>query len=79
METLLAFGGLSPWELLIVVLVIVLLFGSAKIPQLMRGLGSGINEFKKGIKEGEKDAAAEAKDGEKKDPAPAPPAESEKK
>lgn len=80
METLLAFGGLSPWELLIVVLVIVLLFGSAKIPQLMRGLGSGINEFKKGIKEGEKDAAAEAKDAEKKDAAPsAPPAESEKK
>ena len=81
MESLLAFGGLSPWELLIVVLVIVLLFGSAKIPQLMRGLGSGINEFKKGLKEGDKEAAAESKEGgEKKDAAaPAPPAESEKK
>jgi len=79
MQTLLAFGGLSPWELLIVVLVIVLLFGSAKIPQLMRGLGSGINEFKKGLKEGDKEAAAESKDAEKKDVAPAPPAESEKK
>lgn len=54
MMDLLAFAGLSPWELLIIVLVIVLLFGSAKIPQLMRSMGSGVNEFKKGLKEGEK-------------------------
>ena len=49
----------SKKAILIIVLVIVLLFGSAKIPQLMRGMGSGINEFKKGLKEGEKDAAKE--------------------
>ncbi|MFN3485238.1 MAG: twin-arginine translocase TatA/TatE family subunit [Planctomycetota bacterium] len=44
-------GRLSPMELVIVVLVIVLLFGSSKIPQLMRSLGSGLTEFKKGLRE----------------------------
>jgi sec-independent protein translocase protein TatA len=60
MNQLLAIGGLSPMELIIIVGVIVLLFGSSKIPQLMRGVGSGINEFKKGLKEGgTKDALPE--------------------
>ena len=75
----LAIMGLSPGELLIIVGVIVLLFGAAKIPQLMRSMGQGLTEFKKGIKEGEKDAHAEA-DAEKKAPAEAKPsAEPEKK
>lgn len=43
----------SMTELLVILAVVLLLFGSTKIPQLMRGLGSGINEFKKGMKEGE--------------------------
>jgi sec-independent protein translocase protein TatA len=72
----LAMMGLSPGELLIIVGVIVLLFGAAKIPQLMRSMGQGISEFKKGIKEGEKDAHAEA-EAEKK--AEAKPSEPEKK
>jgi len=38
--------------LLLVLGVVMLLFGSSKIPQLMRGLGSGVNEFKKGLAEG---------------------------
>lgn len=66
----LAFAGLSTTELLIVVLVIVLLFGASKIPQLMRGMGQGINEFKKGLKEGAKDDSKEPEsspaDAEKK-------------
>ena len=45
------------FEIVIIILVVVLLFGSSKIPQLMRGLGSGVNEFKKGLAEG---AASEA-------------------
>lgn len=45
--------GLSPGELIMIVAVIVLLFGASKIPQVMKGLGTGINEFKKGLKEGE--------------------------
>jgi sec-independent protein translocase protein TatA len=39
--------------ILIVILVIVLLFGANKIPELMRSMGSGIKEFKKGMAEGE--------------------------
>ncbi|HXG62120.1 MAG TPA: twin-arginine translocase TatA/TatE family subunit [Planctomycetota bacterium] len=66
----LAFAGLSTTELLIVVLVIVLLFGASKIPQLMRGMGQGINEFKKGLKEGAKEESKEPEsspaDAEKK-------------
>ncbi len=40
-------GGIGWPEILVVVLIIVVLFGSKKIPELMRGLGSGIKEFKK--------------------------------
>jgi sec-independent protein translocase protein TatA len=43
-----------------VVLVLLLLFGAQKIPQLMRSVGSGLSEFKKGLKEGEGAAPAEA-------------------
>jgi len=75
MNQLLAIGGLSPMELIIIVGVIVLLFGSSKIPQLMRGVGSGINEFKKGLKEGEQQAAADAA---AKPAVPAKPAEAAK-
>ncbi len=39
--------SLGPMEIILIVLVIVLLFGAKKIPELMRGLGSGIKEFKK--------------------------------
>lgn len=40
-------------EILVVVLVILLLFGGKKIPELMKGLGKGVSSFKKGLKEGE--------------------------
>ena len=39
--------GLGTTEIILVVLVLVLLFGAKKIPELMKGLGSGIKEFKK--------------------------------
>jgi len=41
------------WEWIVIVLVIVLLFGGKKIPELMRGLGKGIKGFKQGLKEDE--------------------------
>jgi sec-independent protein translocase protein TatA len=44
----------SGWEWLIVVGVIALLFGGAKLPKLARSLGSAKGEFEKGLKEGEK-------------------------
>ncbi len=40
-------GRLGPLEIAIIVLVLLLLFGGRKIPELMRGLGSGMKEFKK--------------------------------
>ncbi|WP_285650507.1 twin-arginine translocase TatA/TatE family subunit [Allomuricauda sp. NBRC 101325] len=47
-------GMLGPWQIVLIVLVVVLLFGGKKIPELMRGLGSGIKEFKDATKEDEK-------------------------
>ncbi len=41
------FGGLGPPEIIIIFLVIVLLFGGKKLPELAKGLGKGIKEFKK--------------------------------
>ncbi len=43
------FGGLRGWEWIIIVLLILLLFGGKKIPELMRGLGKGIRGFKEGL------------------------------
>ncbi|MEA2600829.1 MAG: sec-independent protein translocase protein TatA [Acidobacteriota bacterium] len=40
-------------ELMIIFLIIVVLFGASRIPQIGRGLGEGIRNFKKGIKEGD--------------------------
>ena len=39
-------GGLGGWEVLLILLVVLLLFGAKKIPELARGLGKGIREFK---------------------------------
>jgi len=47
-------------EILIVLLVVVLLFGGAKLPKLARSLGSAKGEFEKGVRDGEKKNAEEA-------------------
>jgi sec-independent protein translocase protein TatA len=44
----------GPWELGVVALLALLFFGN-RLPGMMRSLGSGVNEFKKGMREGEKD------------------------
>ncbi len=46
-------GMIGPWQIVLIVIIVLLLFGGKKIPQLMRGLGSGVKEFKEGMKEGE--------------------------
>lgn len=53
----------SPQQWLIVLVIVLLLFGGNRIPELMRGLGSGMREFKKGLSEDE--AADEKKPAEK--------------
>lgn len=42
---------LGIWEIVVIVLVILLLFGGKKIPELMKGLGKGVKSFKDGLKE----------------------------
>ena len=44
-------GVIGPQELIIILVVVVLLFGGTKIPELMKGLGKGIKEFKNASKE----------------------------
>ena len=47
----LLFLGLGAPELMLIALVVLLLFGGAKIPELMRGLGKGVKSFKEGMKD----------------------------
>ena len=47
------FGSIGMPELIIGLVVILLLFGAKRVPELARGLGSGVREFKKGTQEGE--------------------------
>ena len=63
---LLFLGGLGTGEILLIVLAILLLFGGKKLPELMRGMGKGVKEFKDAMNEpsGEK---SENKDDEKKE------------
>jgi sec-independent protein translocase protein TatA len=46
-------GGLGTGELLVILVIVVLLFGVNKIPQLGKGLGEGIRNFKSAFKEGQ--------------------------
>lgn len=48
-------GWVGGYEWILIILVVVLFFGGRKIPELMRGLGKGIREFKDGVKEPETD------------------------
>jgi sec-independent protein translocase protein TatA len=47
--------AIGPWQIALIVVIVLLLFGGKKIPELMRGLGSGIKEFKDASKEDDKD------------------------
>lgn len=49
------FGSLGIWEILLIVVVIALLFGGRKLPELGRGLGQGIKNFKNAVKGESKD------------------------
>ena len=52
-------GGLGMQELIIVLVILLLLFGSTRLPQLARGMGKSIKEFKKGINDGGEDEEAD--------------------
>ena len=57
-------------ELILIVVILVLLFGAKRIPDLARGIGKGIKEFRKGL-EGREDREAESSSGKRRPPAPA--------
>jgi sec-independent protein translocase protein TatA len=58
------FGSLGTGELLVILVIVVLVFGVNKIPQLGKGLGEGIKNFKSALKAGEEDT--NNKEAEKK-------------
>lgn len=51
MQTVLAFGMPGGWEWIIIILFVIIFFGAKKIPEIARGLGKGIREFKDATKE----------------------------
>ena len=61
MTALQIFLAIGPWQIAVVVVLVLLLFGGKKIPELMRGLGSGIKEFKDASKEDEDEKLEEKK------------------
>ena len=56
MQATIFFGAIGPQQVILILVIVLLLFGGRRIPELMRGLGSGIKEFKKATKEEEEEA-----------------------
>ena len=56
MNSIIVLGVIGPWQIILIIAVVLLLFGGKKIPELMKGIGQGAREFKKGISgEGEEE------------------------
>lgn len=66
MKTLLFLGNIGTGEIILIVLVILLLYGGKKIPELMKGIGKGVKSFKDGMHEIEKDITEEPQKTEEK-------------
>ena len=62
-------GMIGGWELILILSVVLILFGAKKLPELARGLGQGIKEFKKATR----DVNDELQRAIEEDPTPAPP------
>ena len=54
-------GIIGPWQIAIIVVLVLLMFGGKKIPELMKGLGGGIKEFKNAAKEESEESIEEKK------------------
>lgn len=66
MNELLFLGNLGTGEIIIIAIIVLLLFGGKKIPELMKGLGKGIKNFKEGVKGVEDDIKLDETDTDKK-------------
>ena len=62
--------NLGPWEIALIILFVIILFGGKKLPELARGLGLGLKEFKKATREikDEVQNAADEVNGDEKEP-----------
>ncbi|UCD93994.1 MAG: twin-arginine translocase TatA/TatE family subunit [Candidatus Zixiibacteriota bacterium] len=58
--------GLGPWELALIFLVILLLFGAKRLPDIAQGLGKGIREFKRAVKDTQDEIKTNMNETEKK-------------
>ena len=65
-QTMLAIANLGPTEIILIVLVIFLLFGATRLPQLAKALGQSKKAFREGIDEGEREVREVQKEPEKK-------------
>ncbi|MCZ6595578.1 MAG: twin-arginine translocase TatA/TatE family subunit [Bacteroidetes bacterium] len=54
----------GPWQIVLIVVIVLLMFGGRKIPELMRGLGTGIKEFKEATKDDDTDKVDKIEDKE---------------
>ncbi len=59
------FGNLGAFEIILIVVVILVLFGAKKIPELAKGIGQGMKEFRKAVKDVEEDIKIDSKESEK--------------
>lgn len=60
--------GLGPWELLIVLAIVLLIFGGKRLPDLARGLGKSISNFKSGLNEEPDETDTDAASAREKEP-----------
>jgi sec-independent protein translocase protein TatA len=49
MNAFMLLGVVGPWQIILIIIIVLLLFGGKKIPELMKGIGQGAREFKKGL------------------------------
>jgi len=56
--------GMGPWELALIFLVILLLFGAKRLPDIAHGMGKGIREFKKAVKDTQDEIQSSVKESE---------------
>ena len=61
-DTMLSIGGLGTPEILVIAVVIFLLFGATRLPQLAKSLGQSKRAFKEGLEEGERESQKEEKE-----------------
>ncbi|WP_080904174.1 twin-arginine translocase TatA/TatE family subunit [Parabacteroides sp. Marseille-P3160] len=66
MDQLLFIGNLGTGEIIIIAIIVLLLFGGKKIPELMKGIGKGVKNFKDGVKGLEDDIKVDDTDSDKK-------------